>query len=152
MFGAMYACTYIQTYIFMYECMHIWICLHIYQSIHPSNHVSICPSVQPINHPSIYAEDLRPQSYPSRTAGTTAHSTKELTFTRLLELVQKFRIPKDSSLTSLLQLLHQDTVPRELVCHSWHYCLRYKGIEYNTFARDGTTDWSTKGLCLSPPL
>jgi hypothetical protein len=59
---------------------------------------------------------------------------------------------KDSSVTSLLQLVYKDTVPRQLVCYSWYYCLKYQGIEYNPLARDGTSGHITNGIYLIPLL
>jgi hypothetical protein len=57
---------------------------------------------------------------------------------------------KDSSVISLLQLIHQDTVPKKLACYSWYYCLKYQRNEYNPFARDGTSGHITNGIYLIP--
>jgi len=70
---------------------------------------------------------------------------------RLREIVKKVNT-KDSSVTSLLQLVHRDTVPRELDCYSWYYCLKCQGTEYNPFARDGTSGHIAKGIYLIPML
>ena len=59
---------------------------------------------------------------------------------------------KGSSVKSLLQLVRQDTVPRQLVCYSWYYCLKYQGTEHNASATADTTGHITNGVSHIPLL
>jgi hypothetical protein len=77
------------------------------------------------------------QSHLTTTAGTIGCSTKGL------------------SLTSLLQLVQQAAVPRDLVspyCYSWYNRLQYQGTQSHLTATAGTKGCSPKALSLTSLL
>jgi hypothetical protein len=135
MYVDMDRCTYLCTAV----CMYAFLCMYV--STYPTSHLSIHPSI----HPSIHAaEDLDTWSHPPLT--TKSPQNQETHMHQTARAGREGQNTRNSNVTSLLQLVHQDTESRQLVCYSWYYCLKYQGIEYKPFATAGTSGHNTNGV------
>jgi len=123
----------------MYRCMYV--CIYI------SNQPSVHPPIQSSSHAD---EDPETWSHPPHK--TYSPQNQETHMHQTTRAGREGQNTKDSSVTYVLQLVYHDTAPKQLVCYSWYYSLKYQGNEYNPSARDGTSGQVTNGIYLMPLL
>ena len=117
----------------------------MYVCIYISNQPSVHPPIQSFIHAN---EDIETWSHPPHK--TYSPQNQENHMHQTARAGREGLNTKDSSVTSMLQLVDHDTAPRQLVCYSWYYCLKYQGTEYNPSARVGTLGHIINGIYLYP--